>query len=232
MTNHPVAGVYSIVNTISNRTYVGSSVDIKGRWQTHQHRLRQNTHHSKLLQRSWNKYGEGAFVFTILELVDPIDALRIREQHWMVKLKAICPKRGFNTNPRSDNSLGFQHTSETKAILSKLRKGQPKSPEHAAKLRAILTERNRSLEMRNITSARNKAATTSFLTIWNKTPEAKAITAARNKTPEMRLAVSASKRGRPRSPETKNKLRVKRSAEARQRMREAWKIRRQRTITS
>ena len=43
-------GVYKIINLQTNKIYVGSSVDIEGRWKQHKKLLLKNKHHSIRLQ--------------------------------------------------------------------------------------------------------------------------------------------------------------------------------------
>ena len=58
-----ICGIYSITHIDSGRQYIGSSGDFKDRWRRHIASLRKNKHHSKFLQRVWNKYGEAKFEF-------------------------------------------------------------------------------------------------------------------------------------------------------------------------
>lgn len=61
-------GIYTIQNDITGRIYLGSSVNLKARAQTHIRELRKGVHVNTHLQNSWNKYGEDAFSFrTIIE---------------------------------------------------------------------------------------------------------------------------------------------------------------------
>jgi len=60
-------GIYSIINTINGKRYIGSSNDIYNRLHTHLSKLRNNTSHNRHLQNSWNKYGEDEFMYNILE---------------------------------------------------------------------------------------------------------------------------------------------------------------------
>ncbi|MGH7974730.1 MAG: GIY-YIG nuclease family protein [bacterium] len=64
-----ISAVYSITHKESGRIYVGSAIDIYHRWARHKHDLIYNKHDNKRLQNFWNKYGEDAFEFKILELV-------------------------------------------------------------------------------------------------------------------------------------------------------------------
>lgn len=76
-------GIYSITNTVSGKVYIGSTVDFDTRWAYHRSRLRCNKHDNSYLQRSWDKYGECAFEFSILECLDDFEKLIEVEQFWM-----------------------------------------------------------------------------------------------------------------------------------------------------
>jgi group I intron endonuclease len=61
------SGIYFITNTANNKYYVGSSVCIRTRWNSHKLHLRKGIHDNKYLQKAWNKYGEKVFDFTVVE---------------------------------------------------------------------------------------------------------------------------------------------------------------------
>ena len=60
-------GVYIIEHVVSGSWYIGSSRAIRSRWYSHRRLLRRGEHHSQYLQNSWNKYGEKAFTFFVIE---------------------------------------------------------------------------------------------------------------------------------------------------------------------
>lgn len=49
------SGIYQIINLVNGKCYVGSAVNIKKRCYYHLRSCRLNKHHSKKLQRAWNK---------------------------------------------------------------------------------------------------------------------------------------------------------------------------------
>lgn len=61
------AGIYCIENTINKKVYIGSSKNIYQRLLKHFALLRHNKHQNGHLQNAWNKYGEGAFRWYVLE---------------------------------------------------------------------------------------------------------------------------------------------------------------------
>ena len=99
-------GIYCITNTITNKVYVGSTVNLHRRCVAHLRTLRANKHHSAKLQRAWNKYGEEAFKFEIIEYVTDISKLDEREQYWIDYYDAANPKKGYNINPKAESWSG------------------------------------------------------------------------------------------------------------------------------
>jgi len=90
-----VSGVYMIHNTLNDKKYIGSSVDIYRRFGEHVYLLESNCHHSSHLQHSWDKYGPNAFEFKIVELVNASELLQ-REQYYLDNFQTYNPNLGYN----------------------------------------------------------------------------------------------------------------------------------------
>lgn len=58
---------YKIENLLTGDLYIGSTNNFLKRQQYHKAALRKGIHHSIVLQRAWNKYGEEAFEFLVIE---------------------------------------------------------------------------------------------------------------------------------------------------------------------
>lgn len=93
-----LVGIYQILCKKSGRIYVGSSKCVNSRWAGHKELLRAGKHHSRHLQRAWNKYGIENFVFSILRLFVVYDKTTLirSEQFFIDKLDAYL--KGFNTS--------------------------------------------------------------------------------------------------------------------------------------
>ena|GEM_PF-1448732 len=78
----PLCGIYAATCMPTGKQYIGRSIDIQRRWNDHLKLLRANKHHSPHFQYEWNKYGEKAFQWTVLEQCS-LDRLTEREQHWI-----------------------------------------------------------------------------------------------------------------------------------------------------
>lgn len=113
-----ICGIYRIINTLDNKYYIGSSINIYKRWSRHIRDLNKNKHHSVKLQRAWNKYGKQRFIFEILETCEPIkDTILLIEQKYL----DLHPY--YNCLYFSRNSLGYKHTEESLTKMSEVRMG-------------------------------------------------------------------------------------------------------------
>ena len=114
-----IFGIYQIKNLVNGKIYIGSSVNIARRWREHKTELRKDRHGNIYLQRSWNKYGEEEFEFSVLLLLNKKDNLIIKEQEY---LDTLCPE--YNLAYKAGASMkGKRHTNETKKKMSNSSKG-------------------------------------------------------------------------------------------------------------
>lgn len=113
-----ISCIYSIVNLVNNKIYIGSAVNFRGRKAKHLHLLRLNKHNA-VLQNAWNKYKEENFEFQILELVKNKAELISREQVWF---DFFNPE--YNILKKADSNLGMKHSGKTKKLLSEKLKGR------------------------------------------------------------------------------------------------------------
>lgn len=104
------SGVYLVTCLANGRQYVGSSCNIKRRWNEHKTLLKNGHHYNKHWQNAWSKYGAGQFQWSILEIVPPQSKpLTEREQYWIDVLKPELNTAitAFPTN------LGLKRSDET-----------------------------------------------------------------------------------------------------------------------
>lgn len=113
-------GIYAIISP-SGKQYIGSAVSFKKRWWLHIKDLRGGTHHSPMLQRAWDKYGEANMVFKVLVLC-PITDLLVVEQS---KIDAIRPE--YNVCQIAGSAQGLKRSALTRDRLSKALIGRPKT---------------------------------------------------------------------------------------------------------
>lgn len=164
-------GIYKIINVFNNKFYVGSAVNFKRRKRVHWWRLRRGDHSNKHLQAAWNKYGEKAFTFVIVEeCPEGADILAI-ENVWLKEhvgkdycynsaTDATAPTLGwygeknpmwgktFSHTPEAlikirQASTGRKHTADTKQRIKNYLIGKPRPAEVRAKIAAgVSGERN------------------------------------------------------------------------------------------
>lgn len=139
-------GVYAIKNRVNGKTYVGSSMNIYGRWSVHLSMLRNGKHDSAVLQRAWNKYGEDAFEWSVLEFCEP-EVVYQREMDWIGQLRSGVNDNGYNIRRLVHSNSGLHHTDETKAKLSAIKKGTKQSRESVERRAAMLRGRKLSDEV-------------------------------------------------------------------------------------
>lgn len=118
------SGIYAIVCYCTGKAYVGSAVNIKSRWRKHISDLRKNKSDHIYLQRAWNKYGERAFKFIVLELVPDRTNLIAREQHYIDLFQAADRGYGYNLLKVAGSHLGAKRTQETKRKISESNMGR------------------------------------------------------------------------------------------------------------
>lgn len=100
------AGVYGVRNRETGRLLLGSSVNLHGPLNRHRSELRHGSHRCAKLQADWNRLGEDAFSFEILDRVPDAltglerdGALAQLEQKWL----AACPPGSeacYNSSPK------------------------------------------------------------------------------------------------------------------------------------
>jgi len=108
-----MTGIYKIESQINpGRTYIGSAVNIRHRWECHLSDLRKSKHPNRKLQNHFNKYGTQDLIFIIVELCFP-EFLTAREQYYINKLKPW-----FNICKMAGSQLGMKRSEEAKKRMS------------------------------------------------------------------------------------------------------------------
>lgn len=136
------SGIYKITAP-SGRSYIGSAVNFRRRWNGHKTRLRNNRHHCPGLQQAALKYGLDSLVFSIVELV-PRDRLLHREQEY---LDANWTQL-YNCVPKAGSTYGFAPTQQTRDKISNALQGLKRSPETKARMAAAQTGKSLSVATR------------------------------------------------------------------------------------
>jgi hypothetical protein len=109
--------IYEIVNIKNNKRYIGKTEDILGRWGSHKTLLRVNKHHCKKLQKDYNKFGENAFRFNVIEIEKDPDELAYKERFWWEY--AIGEKYNESQNMLADNIYQVKFLEKKIEVLEK-----------------------------------------------------------------------------------------------------------------
>lgn len=110
-------GVYKISNIINDKVYIGSSKNVHTRLRTHRRELKNNVHHSRYLQRAFNKYGAANFLFEVIEYIKDENNLIPREQDYIDLFLSYIEDKGYNMEPIAGSSKGVKRSDEFKAKL-------------------------------------------------------------------------------------------------------------------
>jgi len=176
------SGIYLIRCEPTGKLYVGQSTNIKKRKAVHYSELRGGYHKNTHLQRAYNKHGESAFRFCILECakIKDLDSL---ETYWIRFFRSDDGVHGFNME--SGGNLNKTASKETKEKISAVQIGRKQRKESVEKRRISNTGKKRSKEfcIRNGDLHRGK-----------------------NVSAETRAKISAAKLGSTHSEETKKKM--------------------------
>lgn len=142
-------GIYKIINIKNNKFYVGSAVDFTSRKRRHWWALRSQRHPNKHLQSAWNKYGEDAFKFVIVEELPDGSDILAAENAWLKEhvgkeycynlgTDAVAFTRGWSGEKNPMWGKTFSHTSEAKARIGAASKSRVQSEKEKAKRRQTM----------------------------------------------------------------------------------------------
>lgn len=122
-----LSGIYCFRNVLTDKVYVGQSVDVSARKTTHLWALASGRHPNVHLQSSFLRYGADSFEFRILELA-PENMLDVRERAWISFYDSTSPSCGYNSE-----TGGHRHkhlSAEHKAKLSVANRASPRLAQH------------------------------------------------------------------------------------------------------
>lgn len=173
MAREKICGIYKITSP-SGKFYIGSTVDIYGRWHGHKSDLRKRKHHCDALQKAANKYGIDNLVFELLEKCS-FDTLRDVEQRYINALKPSYNSSSYTKEPLSElwnndefRNAGIEKAKKQAAEWRKDPEWQKKQKHGASKALAKLhTDPDFQI-------AHKKRATERIMTIVNSSDEMKA----------------------------------------------------------
>ena len=136
-----ISGIYKIINIITGDFYIGSSNNIKRRWENHKCPSRWKKHPNNPLYKDMQKYGVDKFELQILAEAE-IEHLKEAEQRFIEKLKPVYNDRnsnGFNINKYQNQLCLYKGKTLTlHALYARFQRAGIKNPTAEAKKYLIL----------------------------------------------------------------------------------------------
>lgn len=127
-----ICGIYCISN--SKYFYIGQSIDIKRRWQSHKSSLKSGKHHNKFFQRVYDKYNKiDPFIYEIVLECKSQDLSFLESETLLHYIKKYKHKQALNL----DDPLNTNCSEETRKRKSEAHKGKKLSPEQCKKISEI-----------------------------------------------------------------------------------------------
>ena len=115
------SGIYTITNLLNGKRYVGSAANLEQRLRAHRNKLRAGNHHNAHLQNSFNKNGEGVFVFKPILICEKKDLILYEQR--AIDALGVCAN-GYNRRSVAENNFGLSPSKEVRAKISTKLKGQ------------------------------------------------------------------------------------------------------------
>lgn len=129
-----ISGIYLIKCIKNNAIYIGSAIDLYNRKSRHFSMLKKQIHPNPYLQNSFNKYGFENFTFEILEIIEDINNLILKEQEWINKYSLINTTL-FNIRKEAKSNLGIKISEQGKINIKNALIGRKHSEETKNKIR-------------------------------------------------------------------------------------------------
>jgi group I intron endonuclease len=211
----PIPGVYEIKNVVNGHKYIGSSVNVVWRLWGHKHALNLHQHHNPYFQNAWNKHGEQNFILRVLLYCDR-GMLLIYEQ---MCLDAFKPE--YNICTIAGSTLGIKLSESARRKMCEARKGRVWSEETKRKMSLSSIKRYQVEGAREEFSKILKEAFMSEEIRANVSKGLRKWWALRREngtsglSEELKHKISLATKGKPKSEETKLKMRKPKSAEHR-----------------
>ena len=176
--------IYKITNTVTGKQYVGQTTGVaRDRWKGH--RSLKSGNGVSLIKQAVKKYGKDAFVFEVIDIAETLAQLNHKEVFWITKLNTLSPS-GYNIDA-GGNGVGkvSDETKEKLRIANKLAYANDPTLKERC-LRGLVGR---------------------VLTIEERTARSECAKAAHINDPTLGKRKTEHQIGKPRSEETKEKIR-------------------------
>jgi group I intron endonuclease len=123
------SGIYRISNSVNNKQYIGSSLDIEDRFKRHKRLLKNGIHFNRHLQYAYNKYGEEVFKFEVILYCEPEIRTKLEE-----KIIKILEPNVYNIELSPAKRVYARRSEATKEKISQKLKGRVMSKDTREKM--------------------------------------------------------------------------------------------------
>lgn len=132
-------GIYRITHIDSGKSYIGKTgMNFGDRWDSHRALLRAGKHSNSYLQNAWNKYGESAFEFAVVEVVSDPSSLDDLEMKYIAEYKGSDKSYNLHQGGSGGYNLGKHLSDKTKRKIGEKNRinmtGRKASAETRAKM--------------------------------------------------------------------------------------------------
>jgi group I intron endonuclease len=128
--------IYQITNIITKKTLIGlTSQSPSKRWNQHLNLLKNNKHKNPHIQNSFNKYGQSAFTFKIIDTAKSKQELSMLEKFWISS--TFSTDMSFGYNKKDGGFDKFEVSKESRKRMSDFQKQYFATPEGKARLTAM-----------------------------------------------------------------------------------------------
>jgi len=130
--NSKKGGVYQIANLTNGKVYIGSAKCFQVRASQHVSALKKQKHQNKHLQTSWNKWGEDAFLFEVLEVIEGDKIARTtREKEYLERFYENWEQcYNFQRNPICKQGPWSSTPEDSRRKISLSKKGKYRGPQN------------------------------------------------------------------------------------------------------
>ena len=113
-------GIYQIINTVTNDSYIGQSLNIPVRFRVHRNQLEKGTHKNPFLRKSYKKYGKDKFIFNIILYCEvneltyyEQELINILEPEYNTDAKCISLPKGRKCSEETKKRMSESHIGKT-----------------------------------------------------------------------------------------------------------------------
>lgn len=133
-------GIYRITNLQNGMSYIGKTgMNFGDRWDSHRALLRAGRHDNPYLQNAWNKYGEDAFEFAAVEIVENHELLNNLEVRYIADYKARGLSYNLHDGGDGGYNLGRHLSNETKRKIGEKNRANMTGRKASAETRAKMS---------------------------------------------------------------------------------------------